>query len=104
LRRESGKANTYGQKTPQPPPVEPKEFRSVDEIDRGIAKLERRIQELQQLDVRAAVLRDTGADDVAESNVRAAIREVFGQNSSEFREHEYIEIWAGGLYMGMAPE
>lgn len=85
----------------QPPPIEPKEFRSLDEIDRAVMKLERRIHEIEQLDIPAAVLNDTGADDVAESNVRATIREVFGQNSPEFREHEYIEIWAGPTYMGM---
>lgn len=87
-----------------PPPPEPREFRSVEEIDRGIAKIQRRIQELEQLDIPAAILKDTGADDVARSNVREAIREVFGQNSPEFREHEHIDIWAGPLYTGMAPD
>lgn len=88
----------------QPPPLEPKEFRSVDEIDRAIQKLERRIRELEQLDVPGAVLKDSGADDVAESNVRATIREVFGQNSPEFKEHEYIRISAGPTYKGMDPQ
>ncbi len=85
----------------EPPPIEPRQFTSTDEIDRGITKLERRIQELTALDIPAAVLKDTGADDVATSNIREAVREVFGPNSPEFREHEYIEIWAGGHYMGM---
>ena len=89
---------------PDPPPIEPREFRSVEEIDAAIAKLERRIRELEGLDISAAVLRNTGADDVAQSNVRAAVREVFGPNSPEFREHESIDIWAGGMYMGMHPQ
>jgi hypothetical protein len=33
-----------------PPPIEPREFRSVEEIDFGIAKLERRVRELEELD------------------------------------------------------
>jgi len=88
---------------PDPPPVEPREFRSVDEIDHGIAKLERRVQELEQLDIPAAVLKDTGADDVAQSNVRETIREVFGTNSPEFREHEHLDLWSGPMYMNMDP-
>lgn len=86
---------------PDPPRVEPRQFKSVEEIDAGIAKLERRIRELEQLDVAAAVLNDTGADDVVRSNVRETIREVFGQNSPEFNEHQHIELWAGPMYMGM---
>ena len=38
-----------------PPPVESKQFSSVGEIDRGIAKLEKRIKDLKQLDVPTAV-------------------------------------------------
>jgi uncharacterized protein (TIGR02391 family) len=33
--------------------------------------------------------------------VREAIREVFGSNSPEFKEHEHIRMWAGALYMDM---
>jgi hypothetical protein len=47
---------------PDPTPIEPREFRSIDEIDAGISKLERRIQDLKQLDVAAAVLNDSGAE------------------------------------------
>jgi uncharacterized protein (TIGR02391 family) len=86
---------------PEPPPVEPREFRSVEEIDSGIAKLERRIKELEVLDVEAATLKDAGAIDVARSNVRETIRDVFGSRSPEFTEHQYIEIWAGSRRVGM---
>ena len=41
-----------------PPPPELREFRSVEEIDIGIAKLQRRINELEQLDI-AAVFNGT---------------------------------------------
>ncbi len=89
---------------PDPPPIEPREFRSVDEIDSGIAKLERRIRDLEQLDVAAAVDEDTGADDVVRSNVRESIREVFGPNSPEFNEHQHIRLWAGPMHVGMGPD
>jgi len=90
-------------KRSEPPRIEPRDFRSVDEIDLGISKLERRIRELEELDVAAVTRNDTGADGVAESNVRETIRDVFGPNSPEFNEHQYIEIWAGPTYMEMHP-
>ena len=85
----------------EPPPLEPREVRSPEEIDVAIAKLKRRIKEIEQLDMRAAVLNHTGADDVAQSNLRNTIREIFGENSPEYREHQHIEIYVGGLIMGM---
>jgi uncharacterized protein (TIGR02391 family) len=90
-------------RSPGPSPVEPKEWRAAEEIDRAIPRLERRITELEQLDLRAAVFERTGADDVAESNVREAIRDVFGSNSPEFREHQYLRLWAGPTYINMHP-
>lgn len=90
---------------PQPPapPIEAREFRSVDEIDFGTTKLERRIAELEALDVRDALQNDTGADDVAISNVRATLREVFGATSPEFAEHQHVRLWAGAMYLDMHP-
>ena len=89
-------------KRKEPPPSEPREFRSPEEIDSAIMKLSRRIQELESLDVKAADLNQTGAVEVARSNVRETIRDVFGSTSPEFREHEHIDIWEGPLYMGMS--
>jgi uncharacterized protein (TIGR02391 family) len=86
---------------PDPPPVEPREFRSPEEIDAGIAKLRRRIQELENLNIQAAFLNSTGEIETARSNLRDSVREVFGPNSPEFDEHKYIEIWAGARYIGM---
>src|ERR1051326_5647418 len=88
----------------EPPPIEPRIFQSPEEIDRGVAKLERRINELEAVDMVAAVHNDTGAEDVVRSNIREAIRDVFGPNSPEFNEHQHIDIWAGPLYMGMHPQ
>ncbi len=84
------------------PVVEPKVWSSPDEIDRSVAKIQRRISELESLDIPAAVLQDTGMDDVAISNVRETIRDIFGQRSPEFIEHEYIRMWVGGLYLNMS--
>ncbi|HUT36100.1 MAG TPA: hypothetical protein VNE39_21610 [Planctomycetota bacterium] len=86
----------------EPPPIRPREFRSVEENDSGIAKLERRIRDLNELDVTAAFLNHTGADDVVRSDVTDTIREVFGPDSPEFREHGHKSIWAGPAYMGMS--
>ena len=88
----------------EPPPLEPREFRSPEEIDHAVAKLRRRIEELYRLDVRAAYLNHSGADQVARSNVRDAIMEVFGVNSPEYREHQYIQIWAGDEYVNMTDQ
>ena len=47
------------------PQIEPRVFTSTDEIDRGVAKLSRRIEELDRLDIQAAYAQHTGADDTA---------------------------------------
>jgi uncharacterized protein (TIGR02391 family) len=87
-----------------PPPPEPRVFRDPGEIDRGIKKLERRIQELSQVDLRKAVAEDSGEDDVVRSNIRETILDVFGPNSPEFREHQHLQIWAGPMGINMHPE
>jgi uncharacterized protein (TIGR02391 family) len=80
---------------PDPPPLESREFRSSEEIDAAIARLRRRIEDLEKLDVRAAFVNHSGEDQVVQSNVQQTIREVFGAHSPEFREHRYIRLWAG---------
>jgi len=89
-------------KRSEEPLIEPREFRWPEEIDAAIAKLKRRIEELEKVDMKAAVLNDSGEDNVARSNIRDTIRDVFGINSPEYREHRGIEIFAGGLAMGMS--
>jgi len=80
---------------------EPREFRSPEAIDSAIMKLNRRIQELEPLDVKASVLNRTAAVEVAQSNVRETIRDVFGSNSPEFKEYAYMRLWEGPMRMGM---
>jgi uncharacterized protein (TIGR02391 family) len=84
--------------TPPPPPEPPREFRSPQEIEIAVAKLKRLIQELEKLDIAAAVINNTGADSAAQNDIRAAILEVFGSNSLEYQEHQHVRIWAGGVY------
>lgn len=88
----------------EPPPLESREFRSPEEVDQAVAKLRRRIEKLHLLDVRAAYLNHSGADKVARSNVQNAIMDVFGVNSPEYREHQYIQIWAGDQYVNMSDQ
>jgi len=78
----------------QPPPIELRIF-SADEIDSGIKKLERRKGEVQNLDPNKIRHDDPQVRNV-ESNITNTIREVFGENSPEFREHGNLDIWRGG--------
>lgn len=89
-------------KTPSPPLPAPIVFKSTDEIERAIGKLERRVQDVERLDVKASFLAEDGQIGIVESNIRNTIREVFGEGSPEFREHEHIEMWAGSLFFGIA--
>lgn len=75
------------------PPVllESKIFTSLKEIDTGITKLRRRIQDLEQLASQEIRYDDQRIRNV-ESNIQSTIREVFGSNSPEFDEHQYHEI------------
>lgn len=89
--------------TTQPQPiVEPRQWTSSEEIDRAISKIQRRISELEALNVQETVLHDKSQEKVAVSNVRETIREVFGQNSPEFKKHEHIRMWSGPLYLEMS--
>ena len=87
----------------EPPSLEPREFRSPEEIDLAIAKLRRRIPELENLDPNGAVNEESGQVQAVTSNIRETILDVFGSNSPEFNEHKFIEIWAGDLGFNMSP-
>ena len=76
-----------------PPPIEVKLF-TVEEIDRGIAKLRRRIEEVSAL--QKGVRYDDARIRTAEINLRETIREVFGGGSPEFDYHKHHNIHKGG--------
>jgi uncharacterized protein (TIGR02391 family) len=85
----------------EPTPTQPREFRSPEEIDLALVKLNRRIQELESLDVKTSLESKTAAAEVTRSNVRETIRDVFGSSSPEFKEHQYLHIWEGPSHGGM---
>lgn len=88
-------------KTLPPPTIEVKQWASAQEIDKAVAKLQKRIAEAEALDIRDAVVMHTGADDVVVSNARDSILEIFGENSPEYREHKHLRMWVGPIIMGM---
>ncbi len=84
-------------KTPLVEEVQPKNFSNTDEIDRSIEKLQRRIKEIEAVNIVAAELDHTGALETARSNLRNTILEIYGPRSPEYREHEHISFWAGPM-------
>jgi len=84
-------------RTPEPPTIEVHQF-TRSEIDRGIAKLRRRIEEVNALDPQRVRYDDANIDNV-ESNIRETIREVYGPLSPEFHDHKHHRIWHGGYNM-----
>ena len=89
-----------GRAATAPRSVIPKQFSSLREIDQAVAKLQRRIKEVQDL-------KDTGVryDDqkiqTIEMNIVETIREVYGQDSPEFHTHEHIEIHDGVHFISL---
>ena len=57
----------------EPQPLQPREFRSPEEIDAAIQKLQRRVKDVEGLDVATAVTQHTGQENVVASNIRASI-------------------------------
>jgi uncharacterized protein (TIGR02391 family) len=87
----------------EPQPLQPREFRSPEEIDAAIQKLQRRVKDVEGLDVATAVTQHTGQENVVASNIRASILEIFGEHSPEFHEHRLLDLWNGSLHFGMSP-
>lgn len=84
-------------RTYEPPKIIAKQF-TLPEIDSGIRKLRRRIEELRELNPRSVSYEDARVQTVR-TNIRDAIRDVFGPNSPEFNDHEHHDIWHGGYNM-----
>jgi hypothetical protein len=49
----------------------------------------------------AAEREHTGVDDAARSNLQKTLLEIYGPNSPEYREHQYIDFWAGPMFVDM---
>jgi predicted nucleotide-binding protein len=82
--------------TTPPPSIQVKNF-TVPEIDQGIAKLRRRIDEVVGL--QQGIRFNDARVRTAETNIRETIRDVFGPSSPEFSDHQYHDIWHGGHNM-----
>ncbi len=81
------------------PTIVPKVFASRAEVERGIAKLQKRLEEVRRL--RADGVRyDDGHRETAQTNLRETVREVFGPQSPELRDFEHHHIDRGGNFLG----
>jgi len=83
-----------------PPQTQPqiKEFRSVEDIDQAIAKIKRRIAEVQALDARSVQWEDQRVRKV-EKNIHTTLLEVFGPGSPEYNangNYRFVSLFAGG--------
>jgi uncharacterized protein (TIGR02391 family) len=83
-----------------PPPPTPKQFSGLDEIDRGLKKLSRRLDELRALDPNNV---DDPRIEAAGDNLRTAILEIFGANSPEYLRHFHFTMYQGPLFLGGTP-
>jgi len=83
------------------PVIESRVFSDIQAIDRGIKKLKRRIEEVQSLNPQQIQFNDQRINNV-ESNIKETIRDIFGQNSPEFHDHQYHDIWDDGHVIGMS--
>ena len=87
-------------KPPQPPPLVQRDL-TPEEIDRGITKLNRRINQVENL--RGSQYNAQAVYD-AESEIRNTLLGIFGEESLEFREHGYHKIRHGSNFMGMSKQ
>jgi len=85
------------QKRHDSPAIEIKKF-TTSEIDAGIRKLRRRVEDLNALESSKVKFDDARVDNV-KSSIKETIREIFGTNSPEFSEHQHHQIWKGGYNM-----
>jgi len=91
---------TRRRRPPEPPSIEIKQF-TLEEINRGIARIQRRIEEVKALET-DQVQYDDQRRYTAEQNIRTAILEVFDLNSPQYQEHQYYQIWHGEKSVSIA--
>src|SRR5438552_4881509 len=77
-------------RTSPPPPPEIKHF-TLDEIEQGIRKLRRRLEEIQAIDPQQ-IAPDDQRKRNAYHKLETTIAEVFGQDSTESREFTLHQI------------
>ncbi len=67
-----------------------------EEIDHGIEKLRRRMEEVKRLEQEHVKYNDQIVKNV-QRDIRVTIMEVFGEESPEFETHQSHRIWHGGF-------
>lgn len=82
----------------QEPTIKTKDF-TLEEIDLGIKKLERRIVDVQGLIEKDAYFDDEVVNSV-ELSIRSTIREIFGAQSAEFDAYKHYRIRHGTYNVG----
>src|SRR5262245_45139463 len=87
-------------KWPEPPPLHIRQFTTPQEIDQSMVQLKRRVAEVKALATDQVSYQDERRR-TAEQNIHNTILEIFGQDSPQFRQHRYHEIWSGGRYLNM---
>lgn len=75
-------------------------FTTKQDVQKGLSKLLRRIEDINGLD--AEVSFDDPKIAVLLSSIKSTIRDVFGAESSEFRENQYHQISRGRMHVGMS--
>lgn len=79
-------------RSPQPPePHDVRRFTDTAEVDAAIAKLRRRVADINAIRDEQVPYNEARVDNV-EHAIRDAIREVFGKDSPEFNRHAYFQI------------
>jgi len=81
--------------SPQGPELCQKEF-TLPEIEQGLRKLGRRIEEARAFDLQNPASLDARIATL-ESNIRETLREVFGPSSPEFWEHQHHDVAYSGI-------
>jgi predicted nucleotide-binding protein len=98
FREDFDRIGAMARRPPEPPPIQIRKL-TAQEVDIGIAKLRRRIEEIQRFGT-DQVPHDDGQKESAEARVRNMICEIFGENSPQFRDNQHFEIHKGLLFAG----
>src|SRR5918992_6015243 len=91
-----------GRRTQGPPPIESAQF-TLDDIERGIRKLKRRIEDVQKLDPRKMRYDDAEVT-AATRNINADIGDIFGRNSPEYTHHGGHSVGIPSMVMGRSDD
>lgn len=87
-----------GRHTKGPPPIQSKDF-TLEDIEHGIRKLRRRIEEVKALDPKT-VRYDDARVEAATRNINADIGDIFERNSPEYLAHGSHSLGYSSMVMG----